>query len=148
MEDAQKIAPCGYNCSTCPSYPGGTKDEAAIENMAKRVNMPLAEFKKMEMKCPGCCPSEGKPHSDQQCPTYVCCVENKKLSFCSQCDDFPCLKLAPISKQGDVRPHNSKVYNLLMLKKLGIEKYLKEGDRFWVQLARGKTPIPGDDIQV
>jgi len=75
-------------------------------------------------------------------------VNKKGLDFCYQCDDFPCLKLAPISERAEVRRHNTKIYNLLMLKKLGLDKYIQKSGELSTQWVRGKTPIPGGDVQV
>jgi len=91
---------------------------------------------------------QGRPHRDNLCQTYDCCVNKRGLDFCYQCDDFPCLKLAPISERAEVRRHNTKIYNLLMLKKLGLDKYIQKSGELSTQWVRGKTPIPGGDVQV
>jgi len=144
--DKQLISPCGYSCGSCPAHEDGCTDEVVIENMAKRANMSLAQFQ--GHRCPGCRPAEGKPRGGVVCPTYDCCANKKGLDFCYQCEDFPCLKLAPISQGAEVRTHNSKIYNLLLLKKLGIGAFIEQGEQLWIQYARGKTPLSGDDIQI
>jgi hypothetical protein len=48
----------------------------------------------------------------------------------------------------EVRRHNTKIYNLLMLKKLGLDEYIQKSRELVVQWARGKTPVLGDDVQV
>jgi len=82
------------------------------------------------------------------CQTYDCCINKKGLDFYFRCKDFPCLKLAPISDMAEVRRHNTKIYNLLMLKKLGLDEYIRKSGELIVQWARGKTLILGDDVQV
>jgi hypothetical protein len=44
-------------------------------------------------KCQGCVKSCGKPfwaQDDKACPIYDCCVNDKKLEHCGQCDELPC----------------------------------------------------------
>ena len=140
----EMISPCGYYCPGCPEYINTVcTDEVMIDNMAKRANKSIKDLR----VCKSCRAAEGKPH-EFFCPTYDCCVNKKGLEFCYQCEDFPCLKLAPISQWACVRPHNSKIYNLLILKKWGIDTYIERGNDWWVQYARGKSPSPGDDIQI
>lgn len=49
----------------------------------------------------------------------------KGHNFCYECEDFPCEKLQPIVNFEIFLPHNSKIYNLLMIKKLGIVEWNK-----------------------
>lgn len=144
-EKLQFVSPCGYCCGSCPAYETGCTDEVVVANMAKRANIPVDKLRGV---CPGCRPTLGKPRGEPVCPTYDCCVNKKGLDFCYQCEDFPCLKLAPISQGAEVRTHNSKIYNLLTLKKLGIDAFIEQGERWWIQYARGETPVLGDDIQI
>ena len=39
-------------------------------------------------------------------------------------------------------------YNLLMLKKLGLDEYIEKSGQLLTQWARGKTIPPGGDVQV
>ena len=43
-------------------------------------------------RCQGCRGDRSVCWSED-CGLYACCVETKKLEFCSQCDDFPCGEL-------------------------------------------------------
>jgi hypothetical protein len=145
-EKLQLVTPCGYCCLSCPAYEKSEcTDEIATQKEAARAGIPVEEFGRM---CVGCRAKEGKPHGDMLCQTYDCCVNVKGLDFCYQCDDFPCLKLAPISAGAEIRRHNTKIYNLLMLKKLGLDEYIRQSGKIATQWVRGKTPIPGGDVQV
>jgi hypothetical protein len=143
----QLVTPCGYCCLSCPSYEKSTcTDEAAFQKEAARADMTVEEL--LNYKCGGCRPMQGRPHGDALCQTYDCCVNVKGLDFCYQCPDFPCLKLAPVSAGAEVRRHNTKIYNLLMLKKLGLDEYIRQSPEISLQWVRGRTPIPGGDVQV
>ena len=145
-EKLQLVSPCGYCCLSCPAYEKSVcTDEVAIQKEATRANLPVDKFQNV---CGGCRPKRGRPHRDNLCQTYDCCVNRKGLDFCYQCEDFPCLKLAPISERAEVRRHNTKIYNLLMLKKLGLDEYIQKSGELSTQWVRGKTPIPGGDVQV
>ena len=89
-------APCGIYCKGCPGV--------------KAYN------------CKGCREQKGQVKNFPTCKTYEC-VTNKGYNFCFKCDDFPCEKLQPIVNSEIFMPHNSKVYNLLMIKKHGIAKW-------------------------
>jgi len=89
-------APCGVHCKSCPG--------------------------KEVYNCKGCRLLQGKIKDFPTCKTYQCVTE-KGYTFCYECDDFPCEKLQPTVNFEIFLPHNSKLYNLLMVKKLGIYKW-------------------------
>ncbi len=145
-EKLQMVSPCGYCCLSCPAYEKSVcTDEIAIQKEAARANLSVEKLRGM---CAGCRPRQGSPFGDIPCQTYDCCVNGKGLDFCYQCDEFPCLKLAPVSGRAEVRRHNTKIYNLLMLKKLGLDEYIRRSGEISLQWVKGKTPILGGDVQV
>ena len=89
-------APCGIYCRRCP----GVK----------------------AFGCKGCRENKGQILKFPVCKTYEC-VTSKGHTFCHECDDFPCEKLQPIVNFEIFTPHNSKVYNSVMIKKYGIAKW-------------------------
>ena len=91
-------APCGIYCKRCPGI--------------KFYN------------CQGCRDQKGKIKDFPICKTYEC-VTSKGLEFCYECNDFPCEMLQPIVNFEIFAPHNSKVYNSIMIKKLGLKEWEK-----------------------
>ena len=89
-------APCGIYCKKCPGV----------------------KF----YKCKGCREQKGQVKDFPVCKTYVC-VTSKGFEFCYECTDFPCEMLQPIVNFEIFAPHNSKVYNLIMIQKYGLEKW-------------------------
>ena len=81
------------------------------------------------------------------CETYACALSNN-VEFCYECDDFPCLKLAPCADRAQELPHNTKVYNLVLMEKKGIDSFIEKYRERIRQYRRGKKPRPGGDIQV
>ena len=99
-------APCGIYCKRCPGV--------------KAFN------------CQGCKLSTGQISKFPVCKTYKC-VQEKGHKFCYECDEFPCEMLQPILNFEIFTPHNSKVYNSLMIKKLGLVK--------WNQICEEKSDL-------
>ena len=84
---------------------------------------------------------------DPVCDTYACALE-KNVEFCYECDEFPCLKLAPCADRAQELPHNTKIYHLILLEKLGVDSYIQQYPGMLRQYLRGKRPKPGGEIQV
>jgi hypothetical protein len=138
-------APCGLYYGGCSLY-RARSDKALAERMAQRMGVSAD----MVPICLSCRAQEGRIAvvAEPVCSTYNCAVSEKGLEFCYQCDEFPCLKLAPCVDRAQEIPHSSKVYNLLLLQKLGTKKWLQYGDMLWKQYWQGKKPRPGADIEV
>jgi len=89
-------APCGIYCKRCPGI--------------KAFN------------CKGCREQKGQILKFPVCKTYEC-VTSKGYEFCYECEDFPCEMLQPIVNFEIFAPHNSKVYNSVMIQKIGLEEW-------------------------
>jgi hypothetical protein len=94
--------------------------------------------------CAGCRTSKGKILKFPICKTYEC-VTSKNYEFCYECEESPCEMLQPIVNFEIFTPHNSKVYNLVMMKKLGLDKWNKICDDKTVLYYRGKKIRYGGD---
>jgi hypothetical protein len=46
------------------------------------------------------------------------------INFCSECSDFPCDYLHPYVDRAEIW-HNTKVFNLCLIKKMGLEDWAK-----------------------
>ena len=91
-------APCGIYCKRCPGM--------------KAYN------------CKGCREQKGQVLDFPVCKTFEC-VTSKGLNYCYECEEFPCSMLQPLLNFEIFAPHNSKIYNLLMIKKHGIAEWNK-----------------------
>ena len=54
------------------------------------------------------------------------CVEEKGLGSCADCSDLPCDNLQPFADMAQTVPHNTKVYNPALIRKMGTEKWAQE----------------------
>ena len=125
IEKAKKMtSPCGLPCFHCPAHLASTNPEIR-KIVSETLGVP-----EEKAACEGCKPQEGrikllKP--DIQCKIYACAAE-KEIDFCHECDDFPCERFQPYADKAQY-PHNSKMYQLCMMKKLGFEKWAEEEAR-------------------
>lgn len=139
MDKKERIAPCGLDCATCPAYRENV-DEKTRAYLAGRFHI-----RPEEAACEGCLPSEGHPLPCPDCATYAC-AESRGVRFCSDCPDFPCRRLMPVADGAGRFPHNTKLYNLMRMRLLGLERWLEETEEdrksyFTAKLVLGEGPV-------
>ena len=128
MKDALELtAPCGLDCFNCDFYLVTRDDPDAkkrIVEMSQQHNMPIEI-----LRCEGCRAHDGKiplqKHvfgEDHFCAAYEC-SQSKGVDLCCDCDDFPCDHLHPYADRADALPHNTKVFNLCLIEKMGLDKW-------------------------
>jgi len=142
-DSIELVAPCGLYCGACTVF-RATGDSARAEKLAQTMGIPVER-----VNCRGCKAEKGliKVMGGPVCPTYQC-IEQKGLQFCYECGEFPCLKLAPCADKAQSLPHNTKIYNLVLLQKLGFDKWLPVAQQTWRQYFGGKKERGGDELQV
>jgi Protein of unknown function (DUF3795) len=110
-------APCGLPCFDCAVHLAD-KDPELRARLAKHLGLPPEQ-----VGCPGCREVKGKcPILPMSCSVFPC-AEKKGVKFCYECADFPCDALHPYADQALRRPHNLKVFNLCLIKKMGLEAW-------------------------
>lgn len=120
MNYREMTAPCGLDCFNCPVFLAN--DNQKIRTMvSEKMGIPLEQA-----VCKGCRGEKGKcPIIPIPCHVYPC-AEEKGLEFCSDCTDFPCDHLHPYADKAASLPHNTKVFNLCLIKKMGLEAWAKD----------------------
>lgn len=124
MDYEKLTAPCGRDCFNCNYYLA-----SQIESYRDRLVNKLT-LEQEEVVCQGCRQNEGKckilknSGFNENCKTYKC-AESKNVKFCFECSEFPCDLLHPVVDRADEFTHNLKVYNLCMIKKMGLENWAK-----------------------
>ncbi len=114
-------SPCGLPCFHCTAYLAQENPEMR-EKLAAALSIPPDKA-----ICGGCRPQKGRItflNPDKTCRLFLC-AEEKGIDFCHECDDFPCERFQPYSDQPHF-PHNTKMYQLCMMKKLGFETWAAE----------------------
>jgi hypothetical protein len=101
----EPIAVCGLDCDGCAIRRAPFDDEAAESAIAWFRQMQwLTEEEGIEeviergMYCQGC-RGDRTLHWSADCPILICCVDERKLEFCSECDDFPCTLLTDRARE-------------------------------------------------
>lgn len=119
MDYERLTAPCGIDCFNCPAYLA--KDNERLKAaMAKTMNVDPDR-----VICRGCRDEGGTVSCigmTEPCNVWKC-ISNKEISFCSDCADFPCDHLHPYADKASERPHNTKIFNLSLIKKMGLEDW-------------------------
>jgi hypothetical protein len=136
MDYKELTAPCGIPCFECFAFKAKSN-----ETIKKRISEGFGmDYDKSD--CEGCRNRNGKGFLSEKnnvfpegksilfnangvCEIYLC-TEKRQIHNCSECNDFPCEKLQPLADRADKIPHNIKIYNLCLIKKMGIEEWAKE----------------------
>ncbi len=119
MDYRRMTAPCGLDCFNCSVYLA--KDNERLRAaVARNLNIPVER-----VACRGCREENGTIGflgMTEPCNVYRC-IQKKGLDFCCDCPDFPCGHLHPYADKAAERPHNTKVFNLCLIKKMGLEAW-------------------------
>ena len=141
-ESIELATPCGLYCGACTVFKA-RGDTARTEKIAQAMGIPVEQ-----VNCRGCRAEKGLiKFMGEPCPTYECLAQ-KGLQFCYECEDFPCLKLAPCADKAQSLPHNTKIYNLVLLQKLGFQKWLPIAQQTWRRYFTGKKEHGGAELKV
>ena len=128
-------APCGIHCGLCPLNQAITDTEMR-EKLSAWLNLPTEK-----VTCTGCRSIDGYcPVTGEQCVTWVC-VRGKGVEFCSECDQFPCVKLMPCSDRADKLPQNIKIFSLTLRKSKGAYEWAKAIKDVYERYFHGKMVI-------
>lgn len=93
------IAACGLDCSRCDIFEATDNPiiaQQVVEWFKKEMDV---EVKINDVHCLGC-KGDRAAHWSPECWILLCCVDERKLDFCYQCEDFPCERLTQWAKEG------------------------------------------------
>ena len=128
MDYDQMTAPCGLDCFNCHFYLARRDKEAmnTVKKLSEEFNIPFEI-----MLCNGCRNHNGQIPLQKhvfgdahRCAAYEC-SQGKGFEYCGDCDEFPCDNLHPYADKASDLPHNIKVFNLCLIKKMGLEEWAK-----------------------
>jgi hypothetical protein len=97
------IGCCGITCGLCPRY-----------------------YTEGPSRCPGCSgPDFLKVNSS--CGFITCCVKNKGLEACGECNEFPCERIDKlyVENYDSFVTHKNMIPNLKFIEEKGIEEFIK-----------------------
>jgi hypothetical protein len=119
MDYQQMTSPCGIDCFNCPAYLAN-KNEKLRTMVARHLDVPFEQA-----ICNGCRNENGRVachNMTETCHVYKC-TEKKNIKFCCDCSDSRCNHLHSYADKASQRPHNTKVFNLCLIKKMGLESW-------------------------
>lgn len=119
MDYRQMTAPCGLACFNCLMY-HASQDENLRNKIAPRMGLSPEQA-----QCRGCRNENGTIAflgMTEPCHVFRC-IRDKGLSLCCDCEDFPCDHLHPYADRAGEVPHNTKVFHLCLIKKMGLENW-------------------------
>ena len=102
------ITVCGIDCIRCPLLKASLGDARAAEHLARWLrsegwveeDVGAAEVLEGGPHCLGC-RGDRATHWSANCWILKCCVDDKGLEFCHECDDFACELLVEWAAQND-----------------------------------------------
>jgi hypothetical protein len=125
MDYTHLTAPCGLDCFNCPLYLANENPNLRSA-IAKNLNVAPENA-----VCRGCRNEKGAiPVLGMTGPCNVYrCIQQKNFEICSDCPDFPCDHLHPYADRAGEVPPNTKVFNLCLIKKMGLEAWARQKAR-------------------
>ena len=94
------MAACGLICNDCPIFQA-SDDPRIAGSISKwfKENQNI-DIKPEQIGCSGCLGNREK-HWSPECWILKCCVDDRGLDNCSQCDEFPCDRLNKWAGEND-----------------------------------------------
>jgi hypothetical protein len=117
----QMTSPCGLDCFNCPAFLAN-EDMNVRKIISEKLHLPIEKA-----QCEGCRNAKGTISflgDSEPCDVFGC-TSKKGVAFCYECTDFPCDHLHPYADQASTRPHNTKLFNLCLIKKMGLDQWGK-----------------------
>ena len=129
----QLVGICGLYCGTCPKYLAyHERDEEELEKMSRKDGVPVGDI-----RCDGCLSDRVYGRCIDCRHGFRRCAEEKKVTWCFQCPEFPCKRLEDFSKihvVNGICHHERVIEHLQFMKDHGIER--------WVERQNGENACP------
>ena len=133
-EEQAMVAPCGIHCGICELHLAGTNEELRDFLIGRGIPAEV-------IPCAGCRAVKGQcPVHPGPCATYKC-IQEQGLTFCSDCDRFPCNRLQPCADRASILPHNLKVFQLSIIAREGVDAFLRQATHFKKRYYQGTMEI-------
>ncbi len=107
MNRGTMIAACGLDCGSCEIRRAPTNPDAArviVDWFRKRGWLSddegMEQVIERRMYCTGCTGSRDT-HWSSDCWILRCCIDERGLSNCSECEEFACDRLVDWAEQND-----------------------------------------------
>ena len=91
------IAACGLDCTRCDVFQAGDNPRIAQRIIDWFSSERGIQLKPEDVHCEGC-RGDRANHWSADCWILECCVDDKGLESCYECEDFPCQRLKDWAK--------------------------------------------------
>ena len=91
MNNRKNLAVCGLLCNECDTFKA-PKDPKIAKKLAEQFEGMWENVKPEDFHCNGCRGDRLKCWTTE-CWIRECCIDNKDLAFCYECQEFPCDRL-------------------------------------------------------
>ena len=116
--DDLSLAICGIDCTICPLRIADSNTQAAQSLVGwfknegwLKEDEGVSELMQRGPYCRGC-RGDRSVHWSSSCQFLSCCIDEKQLHNCSECQDFPCEPLATFYER-DPDPKTKEAYKRL-----------------------------------
>ncbi|UCB49792.1 MAG: DUF3795 domain-containing protein [Deltaproteobacteria bacterium] len=139
QDESKRVGICGIYCGTCPRYLANRlKDTEEMEKIHKETGVPSDQI-----RCDGCLSDTVFPTCEVCKHGFRQCAAEKKISWCFQCDAFPCQRLRDfrdIHIVNGISHHEHVIEDLEYMREKGLEQWVAE------QEAKARCPECGMSI--
>ncbi len=120
---------CGVYCGACTTYRAYNDNDRELLNKEERQGIP-----RDEIYCSGCT-SDLVNEWCSNCYFRECATE-RRITYCFECEDFPCKRLVDFSK---TRPHRTLgLMNHKQIRETSIQEWLGHQEKRWTCRSCGK----------
>ena len=117
---------CGLYCGTCPSWLAPRENDIQrVRKISEVMHIPIDE-----VPCDGCLSNRVTRHC-QECRIRKCAIE-KQVTWCFECDEFPCRQLRDFTGShivDGISHHANVIEDLRYMRERGIEQWLEQQDK-------------------
>lgn len=119
---------CGLYCGTCPRYLAYQENDVEqLNEISRETGVPIEEI-----RCDGCLSDNVSPTCLECRHGFRQCAGEKNVTWCFECDDFPCQRLhdfRDVHVVNGISHHIHVIEDLQYMKNHGVEQWVAEQDR-------------------
>jgi hypothetical protein len=132
-EHEELVGICGLYCGDCPYYLAGRLgDQEQLAALSRETGLSA-----QDIWCDGCLSDRVMPGCRECRHGFRACAARHEVTWCSQCDDFPCERLGAFSREHVVNGicHHARVIEDL--------EYLRaNGPQQWLRVQEHRSDCP------
>lgn len=126
------VATCGLYCGACPIYlDSQSRSDQETREFLQHLGSKQTEIKREDFQCDGCL-GKGKLISFCAKCAIRSRAEAKTIAHCSECSEFPCLRITDFNNNyGKLQHHSEALANLRHLREMGIKDWAMSEKERW-----------------